>query len=399
MSNAQRLTRSCMIERSNNFSHTENSSFHQNRSENHAFEHADEKFESQESNEQTDHISWRSASEVRKQLKNLKMQNVLLALQLHVSKLKQETRSISDHWWQHSDDHYRSDARERANQSCESKEQSIMNYDFLMFWLRDCKDFIVVTSSDFITKEEKLRWSASYLSEKSHNQWWDHVMSICNHDEISDWKYYIEYLRVKLSNSEIHNFQTECWLETAKQRADQSIMNFKQYFIRLYADLNYHIFNETCMMYLQMKINKIIMNESFYISYIFINYVDLLKHLINIDLHLQNIDALLKLHLQQSESVTSQKSSRFLHEKMKSIAATKNSKFSALSMQSKDDATLKFSEFKQNAASFNFTYWSCKKMKHKIDNSMCFNYTFRQETCNQSEEVKKEKVWCSSLSH
>ncbi len=46
-----------MIERSDNFSHIENSSFHQNRSENHAFEHADKKFKSQESNEQTDHIS------------------------------------------------------------------------------------------------------------------------------------------------------------------------------------------------------------------------------------------------------------------------------------------------------------------------------------------------------
>ncbi len=224
-------------------------------------------------------------------------------------------------------------------------------------------------------------------------------MSMHNHDEIFDWKYYTEYLHARLSNSEICNFQTECWFKTAKQQVDQSIANFKQYFIRLYADLNYYIFNKTCMMYLQMKINEIIMNESLCISYISINYVNLLKHLINIDLHLQNIDALLKLHLQQSESVTSQKSSRFLHEKMKSIAATKNSKFSALSMQSKDDATLKFSEFKQNAASFNFTYWSCKKMKHKIDNSMCFNYTFRQETCNQSEEVKKEKVWCSSLSH
>ncbi len=44
-------------------------------------------------------------------------------------------------------------------------------------------------------------------------------------------------------------------------------------------------------MYLQMKINKIIMNESLCISYIFINYVDLLKHFINIDLHLQNINA------------------------------------------------------------------------------------------------------------
>ena len=71
-----------------------------------------------------------------------------------------------------------------------------------------------------------------------------------------------------------------------KQQADQSIANFKQYFIKLYVDLNYHIFNETCIMYLRMKINKIIMNEFFCILYISINYVDLLKHFINIDLHL-----------------------------------------------------------------------------------------------------------------
>jgi len=63
------------------------------------------------------------------------------------------------------------------------------------------------------------------------------------------------------------------------------------------------------MMFLRMKINEIIMNESLCISYIFINYIDLLKHFINVDLHLQDIDALLKLHLQQSENVTSQKSS------------------------------------------------------------------------------------------
>ena len=86
-------------------------------------------------------------------------------------------------------------------------------------------------------------------------------------------------------------------------------MNFKQYFIRLYANLNYHIFDETCMMYLRMKINEIIMNKSLHISYIFINYVNLLKHFININLHLQDIDALLKLHLQQSENAVSQKSS------------------------------------------------------------------------------------------
>jgi len=107
------------------------------------------------------------------------------------------------------------------------------------------------------------------------------------------------------------------------------------------------------MMYLQMKINEIIMNKFLCILYIFINYVNLLKHFINIDLHLQNINALLKLHLQQSESAVFQKSFQFLHEKTKSVAAMKNSKFSASSMQFKDDATFKFSKFKQNAASFN----------------------------------------------
>jgi len=40
---------------------------------------------------------------------------------------------------------------------------------------------------------------------------------------------------------------------------------------------------------------------------------------------------------------------------MKSVTATENLKFSALSTQSKDDVTLKFSEFKQDAASFNLT--------------------------------------------
>ncbi len=70
-------------------------------------------------------------------------------------------------------------------------------------------------------------------------------------------------------------------------------------------------------MYLQMKINKIIMNEFLCISYIFINYVNLLKYFINIDLHLQDINALSKLNLQQSESITFQKNFQFLHKKMK----------------------------------------------------------------------------------
>ncbi len=141
------------------------------------------------------------------------------------------------------------------------------------------------------------------------------------------------------------------------------------------------------------------MNESLCISYISINYVNLLKHLINIDLHLRDIDTLSKLHSQQSESATSQKSFWFSHEKTKSVAATKNLKFSASSTQFKDDVTLKFNEFKQDVASFNIMCWSCKKIRHKIDNLMCLNYAFRQETCNHDEEMKKEKVWCLSSNH
>jgi len=100
---------------------------------------------------------------------------------------------------------------------------------------------------------------------------------------------------------------------------------------------------------------------------------------------------LLKLHLQQSKNAASQKNFWFSHKKMKSVIAMKNLKFSASSMQSKDDATLKFNKFKQNVASFNFTCWSCKKLRHKIDNLIYFNYAFRQKTCNHDEKIKKRK--------
>ncbi len=63
---------------------------------------------------------------------------------------------------------------------------------------------------------------------------------------------------------------------------------------------------------------------------------------------------------------------------MKFIIAIKNLKFFALSMQFKDDATFKFNEFKQNVTSFNFICWSCKKLRYKIDNLMCFNYAFKK---------------------
>ncbi len=131
---------------------------------------------------------------------------MLLILWLCILKLEWKTWLIFNHWHQHSDDHYWSDACKHANWSYKLKKQSIMNYDFLMFWLWNCEDFVIATSANFITKEEKLQWFISYLLEKSCNQWWDYMMNICNHDEILDWKYYIEYLHAKLSNSEICYF-------------------------------------------------------------------------------------------------------------------------------------------------------------------------------------------------
>ncbi len=32
-----------------------------------------------------------------------------------------------------------------------------MNYDFLMFWLWNCKDFMIIMLINFIMKEEKLQ--------------------------------------------------------------------------------------------------------------------------------------------------------------------------------------------------------------------------------------------------
>ena len=49
------------------------------------------------------------------------------------------------------------------------------------------------------------------------------------------------------------------------------------------------------MMYLRMKINESIINEFLRISYTSRNYSDLLKHFINIKLHLREMNVLLKI--------------------------------------------------------------------------------------------------------
>jgi len=213
-----------------------------------------------------------------------------------------------------------------------------------------------------------------------------------NRGEEPDWKYYTEYLRARLSNPEIRNFQTERRLEAAKQRADQSVADFEQYLTRLYADLDYHISDETRMMYLRMKVNETIMNESLRIPYTPTNYAGLLKHLIGIDLHLRGTGALPKLHSQQSESAAPQKSSRSSHGKAKPAAATEDSKFSASGTQPKGGATPKFSGSKQGAAPSNLTCWSCKELGHKADNPVCPNYASRQEARNHGEGAGKEKA-------
>lgn len=170
-------------------------------------------------------------------------------------------------------------------------------------------------------------------------------------------------MRSGLATSKSATFRPNVRLEAAKQRVDQSVANFEQYLTRLYVDLNYHIFDETRMMYLRMKVNETIMNESLRIPYTSTNYAGLLKHLIGIDLHLRGTGALPKLYSQQSDSAASQKSSRSSHGKAKPAAASEDWKFSASGTQHKGGATPKFSGSKQGAAPFNLTCWSCKELR------------------------------------
>ena len=61
--------------------------------------------------------------------------------------------------------------------------------------------------------------------------------------------------------------------------------------------------SKTRIMYLRIKINAVIINELLRIFYILTNYIKLFKSLINIDLHLQNTNALLKLNLHQVKNL------------------------------------------------------------------------------------------------
>ena len=63
------------------------------------------------------------------------------------------------------------------------------------------------------------------------------------------------------------------------------------------------------MMYLRMKINESIINESLRISHISRSYSDLLKHFIDIKLHLRETSVLLKITDHKTEKSTFQKES------------------------------------------------------------------------------------------
>ena len=60
-------------------------------------------------------------------------------------------------------------------------------------------------------------------------------------------------------------------------------------------------------MYLRMKINESIINESLRISHISRSYSDLLKHFINIKLHLREMSVLLKITDHKTEKSMFQK--------------------------------------------------------------------------------------------
>ena len=63
------------------------------------------------------------------------------------------------------------------------------------------------------------------------------------------------------------------------------------------------------MMYLRMKINESIINEFLRILHILKNYSDLLKHFINIKLHLRETSVLLKITDYKTEKNMFQKKS------------------------------------------------------------------------------------------
>ena len=59
------------------------------------------------------------------------------------------------------------------------------------------------------------------------------------------------------------------------------------------------------MMYLRMKINENIVNESLRIFHIFKNYSNLIKHFIDIKLHLRKINVLAKSIKHKSKNTIS----------------------------------------------------------------------------------------------
>ena len=167
------------------------------------------------------------------QRKTLKTKNELL--QLRLTQYEKRQRSTS-HRREHSDDHYRDITRRKRERFANSKEQTCLNYNHLVQWIRDCEEYIEYDLRDFSIEIEKIRWFVSKLKFSKKTQWRAHADNLV---ENSIWKNYIFYLKSRLSNATMRRQTVENNLRRTRQKFEQSISTFDAYLQALYVNLDY----------------------------------------------------------------------------------------------------------------------------------------------------------------
>lgn len=138
-----------------------------------------------------------------------------------------------------SGDHYRNESRKRLNRPRTPKEQSVTNVESLNSWIRDCEEYIDAALCDFRTDIDMITWSASLLVQKRKDEWRTYADGLRNQGIEITWKTYCDYLMILLSNPETRNLVTEQKIERAKQRSQDTIVDFDNYLSKLYSELDY----------------------------------------------------------------------------------------------------------------------------------------------------------------
>ena len=190
----------------------------------------------------------------------LKAQNKSLELRLGAV---EKGLGSTGHRREHSDDHYRRDAK-RASRREKPKEQSVTNYSDLVDWIVDCEDYIASEQPyDFRNEPEKTGWAASILEKTKRARWRAHEKTLLATGKIPTWDDFREYLKSMLSNPEMRTYECEQKLKNAKQRENQTVSDFIQYLDRLYVDLDYVVTDVEKLRNLRRKTLKPIMLDSF----------------------------------------------------------------------------------------------------------------------------------------